>query len=403
MDRAQDSFIEEDDASKFSEILPPRLDSGFLSGGSLPSTCLSSVNLQHSKDAHLSPSSSYLGAASRELSRMDSGLCEQMSESLTLSDPQEILNTQQPSSLHHHHQQQHASNIPPVASPQPAPVPAAVVEQFYGVDADGDSQLHLAIADGATEIVFALIRMAPDPSYLDIQNNEMYAPLHIAVLVNQQAMVRRLVVAGAQTDIRDREGNTPLHLAAKRGHKDCAMALLSSISTEELKDSVVPHRHSSHQQHSPSTLLNLKNYNGEHCIHLATFGQHYELIWYLNLQQADVSSLEGRSGKTALHYAVNMGDERLVRLLATPKDMGGCGIWLNARDWSGRTALQCARINRDENIGNFIASVPGCDTNLDDQNTSDEDFEFDTEEEDICDRDYNDIEVNGIRIVNSIA
>jgi hypothetical protein len=132
---------------------------------------------------------------------MDSGLCEQMSESLTLSDPQEILNTQQPSSLHHHHQQQHASNIPPVASPQPAPVPAAVVEQFYGVDADGDSQLHLAIADGATEIVFALIRMAPDPSYLDIQNNEMYAPLHIAVLVNQQAMVRRLVVAGAQTGI----------------------------------------------------------------------------------------------------------------------------------------------------------------------------------------------------------
>lgn len=196
MDRAQDSFIEEDDASKFSEILPPRLDSGFLSGGSLPSTCLSSVNLQHSKDAHLAPSSSHLGAASRELSRMDSGLCEQMSESLTLSDPQEILHTQQPLSLH-----QHPSNIPSVASPQPAPVPAAVVEQFYGVDADGDSQLHLAIADGATEIVFALIRMAPDPSYLDIQNNEMYAPLHIAVLVNQQAMVRRLVVAGAQTGI----------------------------------------------------------------------------------------------------------------------------------------------------------------------------------------------------------
>jgi len=403
MDRPEDRFIEEDDAStKFSNMQPPRLDSGFLSGESLPSI----PRLQQPKDGvdhhHLAPRSHL--AASRELNRMDSGLCEQMSDSLTLSDPHEILN--QPHSQQiispRHEKQLYVPNIPSVIAPTPAPVPKAVVEKFYGVDADGDCQLHLAIADGATEIVFALIRMAPDPSYLDIQNNELYAPLHIAVLVNQQAMVRRLVVAGAQTDIRDREGNTPLHLAAKRGHKDCAIALLSSISTEELKDSVVPHRHSSHK-HSPSNLLNLKNYNGEHCIHLATFSQQYELIWYLNLQQADVSSLEGRSGKTALHYAVNMGDERLVRLLATPKDMGGCGIWLNARDWSGRTALQCARINGDENIANFIGSVPGVDTNLDDQNTSDEDFEFDTEEEDICDRDYNDIEVNGIRIVNSIA
>ena len=160
-------------------------------------------------------------------------------------------------------------------------------------------------------------------------------------------------------------------------------------------------------QPSPSALLNMKNYNGEHCIHLATFGQHYELIWFLNQQQADVSSLEGRSGKTALHYAVNMGDEALVKLLALPKSMGGCGVLLNALDWSGRTAFQCCRINGDENIGNFLASLPGCDTAMDDINTSDEDFEFDTEQDMGGGGDggeaYNDIEVNGIRIVNSIA
>ena len=90
-----------------------------------------------------------------------------------------------------------------------------------------------------------------------------------------------------------------------------------------------------------------------------------------------------------------------MKLLALPKSMGGCGVWLNARDWSGRTAFQCCMINGDENIGNFLASLPGCDTSMDDINTSDEDFEFDTEQD--GEEAYNDIEVNGIRIVNSIA
>ena len=198
-----DNCIVVDDAShspsiKTTEI---RLDSGFLSGGSLASC------------QNVSSGGGRLAA--KEYSRMDSGLCEQMEDSLTIgaaADPQEdILSAQSfrqsvaaggaqtctarqtvtvtiPSPLPPHNQQQPLS---------PPPLTPDVVQKFYGVDSDGDTQLHLAIADGATQIVFALLRMAPDSTYLDIQNNEMYAPLHIAVLCNQQAMVRRLVLAGA--------------------------------------------------------------------------------------------------------------------------------------------------------------------------------------------------------------
>eukprot|EP00088_Acartia_fossae_P054739 TRINITY_DN6314_c0_g1_i2.p1 TRINITY_DN6314_c0_g1~~TRINITY_DN6314_c0_g1_i2.p1 ORF type:complete len:456 (-),score=145.78 TRINITY_DN6314_c0_g1_i2:4-1371(-) len=419
-----------------------RLDSGFQSGGSL-----ASCNHQHSSygqqqhSADNKQQQQQLAAHQREFNRLDSGLCEQIHDSLNISDVGEfgagggggnkilsplssftsspVLSTQQQQLV-----SPHSAAAPAVTSTSKA------VEDFFSVDADGDCQLHLAIADGATEIVFALIRMAPHPSFLDIQNNEMYAPLHIAVLVNQPAMVRRLVVAGAATDIRDREGNTPLHLAAKRGYKPCAVELLTAINNDELKEVsanshrlsaanfILPppqsqpttqqsaHQPTSPQHHSPSALLDLKNYNGEHCIHLATFGQHYEFIWYLAMRQADLSSLEGRSGKTALHYAVNMGDERLVRLLATPRDAGGCGVWLNARDWAGRTALQCARINGDENIGKFLMSLPGCDVNIMDDDlssgNSDEDFEFDADEEEFNCEFIDDIEVNGM-IVNSIA
>lgn len=272
--------------------------------------------------------------------------------------------------------------------------------QLYEADKDGDCQLHLAIASGFTEVVFALIRMAPHPAYLDIQNNELYAPLHIAVLMNQPNMVRRLVVAGATNDIRDQEGNTPLHLASKRGYLECAEALLRSISVEELKDASVV---SSDVHNSLRSILDLKNYHGEHSIHLATFGQHYDFIRFLSWSGADMNATEGRSGKTALHYAVNKRDLNLVGLLSSQKSLGGCEVYLNHRDWAGRTPIQCATINGDLDIVTLLKSLPNCDSA---QWESDEDFEFDTDEaEDEVDNtmSYNDIEVTNSRVLESRA
>lgn len=271
--------------------------------------------------------------------------------------------------------------------------------QLYEADKDGDCQLHLAIASGWSEVVFALIRMAPHPAYLDIQNNELYAPLHIAVLMNQPNMVRRLVVAGATNDIRDQEGNTPLHLASKRGYLECAEALLRSISVEELNDASVV---SCDVHNNLHTILDMKNYQGEHCIHLATFGQHYNFLRFLSWSGANINATEGRSGKTALHYAVNKRDINLVGLLASQKRDGGCEAYLNHRDWAGRTPIQCAHINGDTDIFTFLKSLPNCDST---SWESDEDFEFDTDEaEDEVDMtSYNDIEVTNSRVLESRA
>merc|ERR1712013_70600 len=142
----------------------------------------------------------------------------------------------------------------------------------------------------------------------------------------------------------DLEGNTPLHLASKRGYLECAEALLRSISTEELKEACV-NASSSHL--SLHKILDTKNYQGEHSVHLATFGKHYNFIRFLCWSGADMNATEGRSGKTCLHYAVNKRDLNLVGLLASKKALGGCEVDLNTRDWCGRTPLLCAIINGD--------------------------------------------------------
>ncbi len=49
------------------------------------------------------------------------------------------------------------------------------------------------------------------------EDNEGFAPLHLAVLKGQVEIVRMLIGANANLNVQDNDGWTPLHLAARRG------------------------------------------------------------------------------------------------------------------------------------------------------------------------------------------
>ena len=235
-------------------------------------------------------------------------------------------------------------------------------QEYYEQDEDGDVQLHLAIASGYVEVVHALIRMAPHPDYLSIQNNAMYAPLHIAVLQNQPNVARRLVIAGARLDIRDHEGNTPLHLAARRGNLECGEALLNPISVQETQSAASLYA----QVNLPASSLadrvvDLRNHAGEHPVHLATMGGHVQFLKLLSWHNADMNIPAGRAGRSALHFAVGAKNMEAIQCLIEPQP-NGCGVNVNQPDWYGRTAYQLALLNGAEEIANFLAlRVAGID------------------------------------------
>merc|ERR1711874_498272 len=127
--------------------------------------------------------------------------------------------------------------------------------------------------------------------------------LHYAVNKRQGPLVQLLATprsAGGcevEMNLRDWAGRTPLQ---------CAEALLRPISAEESQSGVGS---LSLEQSNLHVILNQKNFNGEHCLHLATYGEHYDFIRFLCWSGADMNATEGRSGKTALHYAVNKRQE----------------------------------------------------------------------------------------------
>ena len=97
-------------------------------------------------------------------------------------------------------------------------------------------------------------------------------PLHIAALIGQQEVVRRLVTAGATVDVRNKKGNTALHIACEAGDLDIVKAILKPISDVEMSQTKpLYYKVQSKSSHSASSLIDLPNYEGEWRICLLIF------------------------------------------------------------------------------------------------------------------------------------
>ncbi|KAJ8409147.1 hypothetical protein AAFF_G00241680 [Aldrovandia affinis] len=161
------------------------------------------------------------------------------------------------------------------------------------VTEDGDTFLHLAIIHEATEQVIQMISLSRNDPFLNIQNNQRQTALHLAVIMDQPQVVDKLLRANADPQLVDDSGNTPLHIACKKGSLSCFSVLTQVFPS-----------------HLPS-ILTTPNYSGHNCLHLASIHGFLSLVENLLKLGADVDAPEQCNGRTALHLAVDLQNPAL--------------------------------------------------------------------------------------------
>ncbi|XP_050085541.1 NF-kappa-B inhibitor cactus [Anopheles aquasalis] len=194
----------------------------------------------------------------------------------------------------------------------------------------GDTNLHLAIYAENADLVRKLVANLPSP-FLNIQNDAAHTALHLAVLMDQPKTVRRLVLAGAGLTVRDAYGNTALHLACGQSNLHCVKELLTPLRASEM------------QQHHVVGVkvpqnLELWNYDGKTCIHLAAETGSLPILKCLIDAGANINAREGKSGHSALHISIEQGNEELANFL-----LDECPrVALDMETYAGLTAYQLA-------------------------------------------------------------
>lgn len=93
-------------------------------------------------------------------------------------------------------------------------------------DGDGYTAVHLAIwPQPRLQVLDVLLRLHPD---LNVRNKAGKTPLHLALEVQSEEAVRRLLAFGPDLSVRDLRGNTVLHLAAAAGLENLANDLVQA-------------------------------------------------------------------------------------------------------------------------------------------------------------------------------
>uniref|UniRef100_A0A3Q2DIK8 NFKB inhibitor zeta n=1 Tax=Cyprinodon variegatus TaxID=28743 RepID=A0A3Q2DIK8_CYPVA len=205
-------------------------------------------------------------------------------------------------------------------------------------DSDGDTYLHVAVAQGKRALSYVLAAKMARYGSLDIKERNEQTPFQIAVATNQHLIVSDLLTHGANLNIRDLWGRSPLHVCAEKGHS-LMTGNSQSVEVEMFNYDGLTPLHVAVLSHN-AVVRELREMDNP-CKYMISKLAHrkrsyVECIRILMFMGASYGTKELKSGRTCIHMASEEANTELLNLfLQHPTSLA----LVNVKTFSGNTAL----------------------------------------------------------------
>jgi ankyrin repeat protein len=221
-------------------------------------------------------------------------------------------------------------------------------------DNNGNSLLHLAAQSGSLAIVTYLTKQGKN--YVEVQNIYGKTPLHFAAKMHakHQLEVFKTIIEQHHANIsaKDRNGDTPLHLAAQYGGLNLVEFLVKQekhdfnvlnndgktplhlVAKNRRKDQLEIFQMLFEQNHANKSA---KDNNGNTLLHFAAQSGSLEIVKYLTKQENIDFNILNNDGKTPLHYAARVCGENQLEIFETLFEQHRANV--SVKDKNGDTPL----------------------------------------------------------------
>ncbi|UCE48728.1 MAG: ankyrin repeat domain-containing protein [Phycisphaerales bacterium] len=180
--------------------------------------------------------------------------------------------------------------------------------------------------------------------------------LHVAADAGSKGMVELLIAKGADVNARDTDDGTPLWYAKDKGHTDIVQLLIKHGARSETpvgalldaaRDGNIKQVRSLVERGADT---NVRDYRGRTPLHLAAARGYTDIAELLVKGGADINAKSDTAEATALILAIQNGHTDTAKLLVAK------GAEINAKGVEGQTALHCAAKLGDVGIGKILVS-----------------------------------------------
>ncbi|RDD44621.1 Nuclear factor NF-kappa-B p100 subunit [Trichoplax sp. H2] len=193
-------------------------------------------------------------------------------------------------------------------------------------DKNGNTPLHIAIINHNEDLAIRFIQcMKKQPNLFNIRNNIYQTSLHLAANMGKSKIALQLVCAGACVYLCDRNGDTPLHIACRRGDLECVRVLLQRTKSEQGRI-ILSYPEYEEYNHGGNTPLHLAIKSGSAAI-IKLFRDEYG--FRLNIKEKNF-------GNSPLHLAVMCDSKPIAQQLIK------AGADVNIKNCRGNTPLHVA-------------------------------------------------------------